>query len=217
MIIIVAGVKGGTGKTTIATNFAVMRAKEGCEVLLIDADSQMSSSDFIAVRQDELHDPKITCITSTGRDIKDEISKLEQKYDDVIVDVGGRDSTTLRSSLVVGDVLVVPCLTSQLDVWALEHMDTIVKEAMDLNENLRSIVFLNKVDTNPKINITQETEELISSCNNIKYCDAKISSRIAFRRAVAEGISVLDLQGVKKDKKAIEEIKKLYNEVFKDA
>jgi len=105
MIVIVAGVKGGTGKTTIATNFAVMRAKEGCEVLLIDADSQMSSSDFISVRQEECHDPKITCITSTGRDIKDEIQKLEQKFDDVIVDAGGRDSTTLRSSLLVGDVL----------------------------------------------------------------------------------------------------------------
>lgn len=217
MIVIVAGVKGGTGKTTIATNFAVMRAKEGCEVLLIDADSQMSSSDFVSVRQEECHDPKITGITSTGRDIKDEILKLEQKFDDVIVDVGGRDSATLRSSLLVGDVLVVPCLPSQLDVWALEHMDEIVKDAIDLNENLRSIVFLNKVDTNPKINVTKETEELISSCSNILYCDAKISSRIAFRRAVAEGISVLDLQGAKKDKKAIEEIKKLYKEVFRDA
>ena len=217
MIVIVAGVKGGTGKTTIATNFAVMRAKEGCEVLLIDADSQMSSSDFISVRQEECHDPKITCITSTGRDIKDEIQKLEQKFDDVIVDVGGRDSTTLRSSLLVGDVLVVPCLPSQLDVWALEHMDTIVKEAINLNESLRSMVFLNKVDTNPKINASQETEELISNCNSMKYCNIKISSRIAFRRAVAEGVSVLDLLGAKKDKKAIEEIRKLYKEVFQDA
>ena len=118
---------------------------------------------------------------------------------------------------MVGDVLVVPCLPSQLDVWALEHMDTIVKEAINLNESLRSMVFLNKVDTNPKINASQETEELISNCNSMKYCNIKISSRIAFRRAVAEGVSVLDLLGAKKDKKAIEEIRKLYKEVFQDA
>ncbi|QUI60415.1 hypothetical protein JKF54_06025 [Wolbachia endosymbiont of Spodoptera picta] len=32
MIIVVGGQKGGTGKTTIATNIAVMRAREGRNV-----------------------------------------------------------------------------------------------------------------------------------------------------------------------------------------
>ena len=36
MIITVGGTKGGGGKTTIATNLAVMRARTGKDVLLID-------------------------------------------------------------------------------------------------------------------------------------------------------------------------------------
>jgi ABC-type Na+ transport system ATPase subunit NatA len=44
MIVAVLGEKGGTGKTTLATNLAGMRAAEGRDVLIIDADRQGSAS-----------------------------------------------------------------------------------------------------------------------------------------------------------------------------
>ena len=37
MIITVGGIKGGSGKSTVATNLVVLRSLEGRDVLLVDA------------------------------------------------------------------------------------------------------------------------------------------------------------------------------------
>ena len=49
MIVIVSSEKGGTGKTTISTNLALIRAQKGADVFFADSDSQKSASDFLRV------------------------------------------------------------------------------------------------------------------------------------------------------------------------
>ncbi len=137
MIIVVASVKGGTGKTTLSSNLAVMRAQNASDVMLVDADAQSSAFDFSAVREEEAHQPEITSTAILGKSIGAELRKLAPKFDDIIVDVGGRDSSTLRSAVLVADVLVIPFLPSQFDAWALNIMDTLVGEVMQLNESHR--------------------------------------------------------------------------------
>ena len=44
MIVVIGGIKGGSGKTTPATNLTVMRTLEGRNILLVDADDQCSAS-----------------------------------------------------------------------------------------------------------------------------------------------------------------------------
>ena len=52
MILIAGGIKGGAGKTTVATNLAVIRAGQGRDVLLIDADDQETATDFTNLRNE---------------------------------------------------------------------------------------------------------------------------------------------------------------------
>lgn len=215
MIIVVASEKGGTGKTTLATNLAVMRRQDGADVLLVDCDPQRSSADFSAVRDQEGHQPELTCSSITGRATGSELRKLEPKFDDIVVDVGGRDSTTLRSALLVANVLVIPFLPSQYDSWGIQRMDELLNEVLQLNPELRVLGVLNKVDTNPKINLQEEAAELAQEFKNITLLDFTLGYRVSFRRSVADGLSVTELKT--KDKKAIQEVKNLYNEVFKDA
>jgi chromosome partitioning protein len=47
MIILVGGEKGGTGKSTIATNLATMRTMKGVDTLLFDIDPQKTSIIFL--------------------------------------------------------------------------------------------------------------------------------------------------------------------------
>lgn len=218
MIVVVASEKGGTGKTTISTNLAVIRAQNAADVLLIDADSQRSAIDFAAVRDSEGHHPELTCSSITGHGIGSELRKLSPKFDDIIVDVGGRDSSTLRSSLLVADVLVVPFIASQFDTWGLERMNSIVGEVLLLNEKLRTIAFLNKVDTNPRIGLAEEAINFASELKHLAFLKTTtVGYRVAFRRSIADGMAVTELSKTKKDLKAIQEIISLYHEVFKDA
>ena len=53
MIILVGGEKGGTGKTTIATNLAARLKDPGADVLLVDTDKQGSASSWAAMREEQ--------------------------------------------------------------------------------------------------------------------------------------------------------------------
>ena len=67
MIIVCGGIKGGSGKTTVATNLAVMRARDRADVLLIDADDQETSFDFTVLRNERRENQAgYTCIKLTG-------------------------------------------------------------------------------------------------------------------------------------------------------
>jgi chromosome partitioning protein len=217
MLIVVASEKGGTGKTTIATNLAIMRAQEASDVLLVDADLQNSSMDFSAVRDLEGHDPHITATALTGRGIAGELRKLVPKFDDIIVDVGGRDTTSLRGSLLVADVLLVPFLASQYDTWSLERMDALIDEVKPLNENLRVLSLLNKVDANPKLDLVEDAVRLVKDYKNLPLCSQYVGYRVAFRRSVAEGLGITELKRAQRDNKAIFEMNVVYKEVFGDA
>ena len=51
-----------------------------------------------------------------------QVQQQSSKFDDVIIDAGGRDSTALRAALVLSDVLLVPFQPRSYDVWALEDI-----------------------------------------------------------------------------------------------
>lgn len=89
MIIAIASEKGGTGKTTITTNLAIVKGQEAAEVLLVDADPQQSSTDFSSVRSEKCYSPYLSCSSMFGENAGEDLRKLRYKYDDIFVDVGG--------------------------------------------------------------------------------------------------------------------------------
>src|SRR5438874_2848584 len=107
MILISGGTKGGSGKTTIATNLAIMRATQGQDVLLIDADDQETASDFTILRNERPGGVAgYTSIKLTGAAVRTQTLRLSDKYNDIIIDTGGRDTSSQRAALSVADVLL---------------------------------------------------------------------------------------------------------------
>lgn len=80
MIYVIGGIKGGSGKSTIATNLAVLMAKKFKDILLIDADDQQSSSDFTVFRSETMKDKlDYTSIQLSDRTVRDQTIKLKSK------------------------------------------------------------------------------------------------------------------------------------------
>lgn len=147
MIIVAGGIKGGSGKTTVATHLAVMRALQGRDVLLIDADDQETATDFTALRNERLPEGAgYTSIKLTGASVRTETLRLTKKYDDIVIDTGGRDTTSQRAALTVADKLIVPFVPRSFDVWTLEKVASLVEEMRAANPRLQAYVFLNRAD-----------------------------------------------------------------------
>ena len=84
MIIAPLAEKGGTGKTTLATNLAGMRAAAGRRAQIVDADRQ-GSSRFWAQTRSSLRLPRLGSIPLYGEAFSRQIAAVASRYDDVVI------------------------------------------------------------------------------------------------------------------------------------
>ena len=211
MIIVIGGIKGGSGKTTVATNLAVMRGLEGKDVLLIDADDQETSSDFTALRNEILtQGAGYTNIKLSGASVRTETLRLKDKYQDIIIDTGGRDTSSQRAALTVADVLLVPFVPRSFDVWTIEKVGSLVSEMKAANPDLRAYMFLNRAD--PRGQDNEDTKDVLKENESLTFLDRPLGARKAFSNAAAGGVGVTELKP--QDPKATEEITNLYRYLF---
>ena len=161
MIVLIGGEKGGTGKTTIATNLAAMRALSGRDVLLIDTDPQGSANYWVQSRDEEKILPRVACVQKFGKGLPAEVKDLAHRYQDIIIDAGGRDSVELRSALVVTEKAYIPIQPSQFDIWTLNQMDELVETAKAFNPNLQAKVIISRSSTNPSVQESNDTGKLL--------------------------------------------------------
>ena len=210
MIIAVANVKGGAGKTTLATNLAIARAIAGRDVLLVDADNQGSSADFTALRTEQLGEAGYAVARLLGREVRSEVSKMRPKFDEIIIDVGGRDSEGLRAALTVADAVLIPVLPSSFDVWSFSSLVGLAREARVINPDLRALAVLNAADAQGSDN--REARELLKETEGVEALSCQLGRRKAYRNAASQGRAVIDM--TPKDPKAVEELNALVAAVY---
>ena len=132
MILAVGNTKGGVGKTTLAVNLAVALALAGRDLLLVDGDEKGTALTFTQLRAERLGEAGYTAVALTGAALRSQVRQLASKYDDIIIDVGGRDTGSLRAALTVADTLLVPVQPRSFDVWALDQVSALVAEAREI-------------------------------------------------------------------------------------
>ena len=204
MILAVANTKGGVGKTSLAVNIAIERVRQGADVLLADADDQRTASDFVALRTERLGDPGVTCVALSGVAVREQVLRLAPKYDETVVDVGGRDTTALRAALTVANFVLIPTQPRSFDLWALETMAELISEARLVNPDVVACAILSRADPTGIGSDNREAAEALASIEGIEYLDTPIANRKAWSHAAAHGQSVAE--PVRPDVKARNEL-----------
>ncbi|WOI08922.1 AAA family ATPase [Thalassospira lucentensis] len=224
-IIVTGGQKGGTGKTTIATNLATLFAAMGWKVLLVNADNQRSlvtwndqraelGRETVEGQGKDFHE--LTLVSQFGKNLHKDVKKLTPQYDVAIIDAGGFDSTEFRSALLVADVLVSPINASSFDTWTLSQVHEIIEGAKINNPDLKAGLILNRVNASSVSEakaalraIVEDEEDPLESFFLYKKA---IVNRNAYSRAPALGLTVHEMP--RPDAKAKEEMVALQQEIL---
>lgn len=126
--VLVAGSKGGAGKTTVATNLAAHFALEDKRTVLVDADRQKSSTHWCEKRA--LLASAVLPIDGTRRSWEKQLPEDAQRA--VIDAPAGAMAQDLQGFLDIADAVVVPVNPSVIDLEA-------------------TVLFLNSLATHPRV------------------------------------------------------------------
>lgn len=211
MILTIGNTKGGVGKTTLAVQIAIERARAGRDVWLIDGDRQGTATDAMVARSEADRRPGIACASyPDGPTLRAQVQQQAAKWDDIIIDAGGRDSTALRAALVLSDVLLVPFAPRSYDVWALDDMAALVDGARSVRDGLVAAAVLNQAD--PSGTDNADAADAVAGITQFVYLPTVIGRRKAFANAGAYGLSVAEASP--RDAKACAELAALIESVF---
>ncbi len=157
MTVLIGGEKGGSGKTTLATNLAAWLARAGEDVLLVDADRQLTATKWTALRaQQEPALPVVACMQVYGDRVGTIVTSLRKRHRHIIVDTRGGDSEELRSAMVVADKFYSPVRASAFDQWTRGHISSVASMARTFNPRLEARMVIAMAPTNPRIDEVDE-------------------------------------------------------------
>lgn len=212
MIYVFGGIKGGVGKTTVALNFIQYLSNTmKRDVLLIDADDQETATDYTAWRDNTLNGSLgYTAIKLTGDAVRAQMPNLKKKYDDIVIDTGGRDTKSQRAALIVADVFLVPFYPRSFDFWTVTKVQHLVEDIRSVNFGLKVFAFLNRADIRSADN--RDTAAALQETNCFNYIDYPLLNRKCFSNAAGKGLSVFEFEP--KDEKAIGELTALFTEII---
>ena len=179
--------KGGSGKTTLSANLAVLWSNSGYKVAVIDADPQNSLTYWLEARKKYYgeDDIGITSYNFDVRNLKEEIKQIKSKYNFIIIDSPPSITFDTIQIIKASDRVFVPVQPSPLDLMATVPFLNLVKQ-----EKKNPIIFLNRVMPRARL-----TDAMIL---RLRYAGAKIarsriSSKVLFAETFSVGRGVIDI------------------------
>jgi chromosome partitioning protein len=193
MIITIGSNKGGTGKTTTATNISIALALKKKDVCLVDADFQRSSSRWHQDRQEAKLIPSIALVEKYDN-VSSTLEELNKKFDYVIVDVAGRNSREMITAMSVSDILLSPHQASQLDLDTIQELQQQITRVKDLNPRLSCYILHTMASTNPTVrtNERKEFQDYLNEFPTLSLLNSCLYYRKIYRDVMPFGKSVIE-------------------------
>jgi len=205
VIISVINQKGGVGKTTLSISLAAALTGRKMRVLLVDVDPQGSALDWVAVRGEDV---PFAAVGMPKPILHLELPKMAKDFDAIVIDGPPRIYEVARSAVMASDVVLIPVLPSQFDVWAAEESVKLLEQCAVYKQQLKAAFVINRKIANTAIgrDVAKALKQYPQPVLNTAICQ-----RVAFAES-ARGRTVLEIDP---DSSASKEIQSLAKEVLK--
>lgn len=180
----IAQQKGGAGKTTIAIQLAVAWAHQGFKVALLDVDPQGSLAAWYGVRTMAGTDERLSASEVQGWKLSNEIDRLKNDYDLLVVDTPPHAETDARVAVRAAALILVPVQPSPMDLWATRPTLDMAKR-----EKSEALLVLNRLPARGRLVdvIRAKITEL-----ELPTATATLGNRSAFASSMMDGKGVVE-------------------------
>ncbi len=209
VIIALVNSKGGVGKSTIAGNLVAWLHLHGHKVILVDCDTQKSSSEWIAEAFPEIRIVRL----ETAEDVLDELPQLQAEADYIVCDGPGSQTETSRSLLMWADLAIVPCKAGMFEARALDKNTRFIRQAQLIRKGPpEAVAVLSMVGKGYRL-----TQDMRDAAKALQLTLAK--STVTLRQAYADapGQSTVVWKMGTKEQDAAAEIDTLFRELIPEA
>ncbi len=186
MITVVANLKGGTGKSTLAFNLAVWLLEAGVAVRVVDLDPQETLTDIAILRMGDGIDPALN-VQSGPFENKNACGEDEE----ILVDVGTSDLDSFKQALRQADRVLIPVTPSQADVWSTQRFVQFLQSITE-DKAPEMLVFINRADTDPSLPDTEEAAAALQSLPGVRLLSQRLGDRSVFCQSFSGGAAVFE-------------------------
>ena len=186
-VVAIVNQKGGTGKTTLATNLASVLAEKGT-VLLLDADPQASAQNWAA---SDWTSPDTLAVKEVGNgNLLQRIRSVARDYDWIIIDGPPGITSTSADAVRAADLVLIPAKPSPLDVWAASEIVAAVRARQNTTKGMPKAAFVITM-AQPRTLLGRQIDTALTELG-IPVLQARTTQRVAYPNAINEGNSVVD-------------------------
>jgi chromosome partitioning protein len=211
-VIAVLSLKGGVGKTTLATNLAAAAHLRGKSTILVDLDKQGSSLDWGSMRSES---SKLAGIAVSKHDrnfSRARLLELATGREVVVLDGPPRIGDQSSAAAIAADIVVIPVTPGPFDLWATDETLQELDRADALREQLgrgpvRRLFVANRCAA--RTVLTRSARDALGQRGQVS--DTTIQQRVVYPESAATGESVLTTQP---KGPAAAELQKLFDEIM---
>lgn len=213
-IVTVFNQKGGSGKTMTTMQLAGTCALRGHKTLVVDMDSQGTSTIWSAVhRNPELRLPDfpadVRSMAPLGRGMVGPVGKLAPEYDLIVIDTPpATESEAPWAALQISDLGIIPFIPTADNQWAGQAR-TLAVRAMAQNPDIRAVLHLPTCVR--RGNVIETVLEQFKEDPNIAMMNTTVFQRNAYLEAQFFGLCVRQLS---RSSAAAKEMEQLADEVL---
>lgn len=185
IVVAILNQKGGSGKTTIATNLAHALLLTNLKVALVDNDPQGSARDW-----NDMNGASILPVFGMDREtLPKDLEAIKDNFDYIIIDGAPQISKLAAAAIKASDVILIPCQPSPYDIWACDELVELIKARQEVTGGNPKAAFV----VSRAIKNTKLSKEITIALMGYKLpiFSYGTTQRVSYPRTASEGKTVL--------------------------